>query len=106
MRGYAFVLLYLFSLTLILKSPFNGVLVWYAFSLGNFHTLIWDPTLESLPYAYAIAILTFIVWLYSPTDKVKLPLTPQVILTILFALWMTMTSIFGLAPDVWDKWMW
>jgi probable O-glycosylation ligase (exosortase A-associated) len=106
MRGYAFIVLYLFSLTLIFKSPFNGVLVWYAFSLGNFHTLIWDSSLSTLPYAYPIAILTCVVWLLSRTEKIKLPLTPQVILTILFALWMTVTSFFGLAPDVWDKWVW
>src|SRR6516164_1549404 len=106
MRGYAFLLLYLCSLMLIFRTPFNGVLVWYAFSLGNFHTLIWDSSLSTLPYAYPIAILTCVVWLLSRTEKIKLPLTPQVILTILFALWMTVTSFFGLAPDVWDKWVW
>ena len=106
MRGYAFILLYLCSLTLIFKAPFNGVLVWYAFSLGNFHTLIWDSSLATLPYAYPIAILTAVLWLFSRSEKKKLPLTPQVILTILFALWMTVTSFFGLAPDVWDKWIW
>ena len=52
MRGYAFLLVYLYSLRLIFKSPFNGVLVWYAFSFGNFHTLIWD--------AYVIAILAIL----------------------------------------------
>jgi len=106
MRGYAFLLVYLCSLTLILKTPFNGVLVWYAFSFGNFHTLIWDPSLATLPYAYVIAILTGISWLFSGTEKKKLPVTPQVILTILFSLWITITSYFALAPgeDVWSKW--
>src|SRR6516164_7556183 len=106
MRGYAFLLLYLCSLMLIFRTPFNGVLVWYAFSLGNFHTLIWDPSLATLPYAYVIAILTGISWLFSGTEKKKLPVTPQVILTILFSLWITITSYFALAPgeDVWSKW--
>ena len=58
MRGYAFLLVYLWSLRLILKTPFNGVLVWYAVSFGNFHTLIWDYTLSTLPYAYVVAIVT------------------------------------------------
>jgi putative inorganic carbon (HCO3(-)) transporter len=106
MRGYAFLLVYLWSLTLIFKTPFNGVLVWYAFSLGNFHTLIWDRSLATLPYAYGIAIATGVSWLFSRTEKKKLPVTPQVILTILFSLWITITSLFALAPeeDVWFKW--
>jgi probable O-glycosylation ligase (exosortase A-associated) len=108
MRGYAFLLVYLWSLALIFKTPFNGVLVWYAFSFGNFHTLIWDPSLATLPYAYVIAIVTGVSWLFSRTEKKKLPLTPQVILTILFSLWITVTSFFALAPagEVWDKWIW
>ena len=108
MRGYAFFLLYLCSLALIFTGPFNGVLVWYAFSLGNFHTLIWDTSLATLPYAYPIAILTCFSWLGSRREKKKLPLTPQVILTILFSLWMTITSFYALAPeyDPWNKWLW
>ena len=108
MRGYAFLLVYLWALTLIFKSPFNGVLVWYTFSLGNFHTLIWNPAIATLNYAYPIAILTCISWLFSRGEKKKLPLTPQVVLTILLMLWMTITSFFGLVPSevVWDKWNW
>ena len=108
MRGYAFLLVYLWSLTLILKTPFNGVLVWYAVSFGNFHTLIWDYTLSTLPYAYVVAIVTGISWLFSRTEKKKLPATPLVILTILFSLWVTITSLFALPPeeDVWFKWTW
>jgi putative inorganic carbon (hco3(-)) transporter len=106
MRGYAFLLLFVCSLALIVKSPFNGVLVWYAFSFGNFHTLIWDSSLVSLNYAYIIAVLTIVAWLLSPAERKKLPVTPQVILTILFSLWITITSFRALRPDdaVWDKW--
>jgi probable O-glycosylation ligase (exosortase A-associated) len=107
MRGYAFLLLFVCSLALIVKSPFNGVLVWYAFSFGNFHTLIWDSSLVSLNYAYVIAILTIASWLLSPAERKKLPVTPQVILAILFSLWITITSFNALRPDdaaVWDKW--
>jgi len=107
MRGYAFLLVFLLSLTLIFKSPFNGVLVWYVFSLGNFHTLIWNPAIATLNYAYLIAILTCVSWLFSRAEKKQLPLTPQVILTILFMLWMTITSFFAaLGPTAWEKWDW
>lgn len=105
MRGLVFFLAFISSLPLIFVSPFNGVLIWYAFSLGNFHTLIWGP-LASLNYAYIIAVLTCLSWVFSRTEKKRLPLTPLVVLTLLFSLWVTITSCFALAPaeDVWTKW--
>jgi putative inorganic carbon (HCO3(-)) transporter len=106
MRGLLFFLLFLSSVPFILfVSPFYGVLAWYVFSLGNFHTLVWGP-LSNLYYAWIIAILTCISWLCSRTDPKRLPLTPPVVLTLLFALWMTITSLVALAPsdDVWREW--
>jgi putative inorganic carbon (hco3(-)) transporter len=106
MRGLLFFMVFVSSLPLIFVTPFNGVLIWYAFSLGNFHTLIWGP-FAFLNYAYIIAILTCISWLFSRTEKIRLPMTPLVVLTLLFSLWMTITSCFALAPaeDVWEKWV-
>src|SRR5215469_16379988 len=106
MRGIAFLLLFLASLPLIFVSPFYGVLIWYVFSLGNFHTLTWGY-LDNLYYAYVIALLTCFSWMVSPKDRKQLPLTPLVVLTLLFSLWMTITSCFALAPaaDVWDRWV-
>jgi probable O-glycosylation ligase (exosortase A-associated) len=104
MRGLLFLVVFMASLPLIFVSPFNGVLIWYIFSLGNFHTLSWG-FLSNLYYAYIIAILTCVSWLFS-AEKKRVPLTPLVILTLLFSLWMTITSIFAVAPAtlVWDKW--
>src|ERR1700730_11250275 len=106
MRGIIFFLIFLSSLQLIFVSPFYGVLIWYVFSLGNFHTLTWG-VLGNLYYAYIIAILTCISWAISPIEQKRLPLTPLVVLTLLFSLWMTITSCFALAPaeDVWDRWV-
>jgi probable O-glycosylation ligase (exosortase A-associated) len=105
MRGFVFFLVFMSSLPLIFVSPFNGVLIWYAFSLGNFHTLTWG-FFSNLYYAYIIAILTCFSWMISPAEKKQLPLTPLVVLTLLFSVWMTITSLFALAPeeDVWAKW--
>ena len=106
MRGFAFFLVFVSSLPLIFISPFNGVLAWYVFSLGNFHTLIWGGPFSGLNYAYVIAVLTCLSWVASRTDKKQLPITPLVTLTLLFSLWITFTSWFALAPseDVWAKW--
>src|SRR5713101_5667520 len=105
MRGFVFFLVFISSLPLVFVSPFNGVLMWYVFSLGNFHTLTWG-FFSNLYYAYIIAILTCFSWMISPAEKKQLPLTPLVVLTLLFSAWMTITSLFALAPaeDVWNKW--
>src|SRR5205823_3652464 len=106
MRGYIFFLLFVSSLPMIFVSPFNGVLIWYAFSFGNFHTLTWG-VLENLNYAYIIVILTCISRLISRGDKKQLPVTPILVLTFLFSLWMTLSSFAALSPaeDVWDRWL-
>lgn len=106
MRGLLFFLAFISSLPLIFVTPFNGVLIWYVFSLGNFHTLIWGGPFSTLNYAYVIAILTCISWMMARTEKKQLPITPLVILTLIFSFWITFTSFFALAPseDVWTKW--
>src|SRR5207302_3966506 len=98
MRGLLFFLVFTASLPLIIVSPFNGVLIWYVFSLGNFHTLAWG-FFSDLYYAYIIAILTCMSWLFCRAEKKRVPMTPLVILTLIFSLWMTITSIFALAPE-------
>lgn len=105
MRGFAFFLAFISGLPFILMSPFNGVLAWYAFSLGNFHTMTWG-FFSNLNYAYILAIVTCISWLFSRTEPKRLPLTPVAVLTLLLSAWMTLTSFFALAPsdDVWGKW--
>src|SRR5215471_11621447 len=91
MRGFVFFLLFLSSLPFVFVSPFNGVLLWYVFSLGNFHRLTWG-FFSNLPYAYIIAIVTCISWAIS-REKKQVPLTPLVVLTLLFAVWITITSV-------------
>src|ERR1700758_4414415 len=99
MRGLLFFLAFLSSIPFILfVSPFYGVLTWYVFSLGNFHTVTWG-FLSNLYYAWIIAFLTCISWLLSRTDPKRLPLTPPVVLTLVFALWMTVTSLVALGPS-------
>src|SRR5690348_9008073 len=107
MRGLFFFMVFVASLPLIFVSPFYGVLAWYVFSLGNFHTLIWGGPFAGLNYAYLIAVLTCLSWVFSRTEPKQLPLTPLAMLTLLFSVWVTFTSWFALAPaeDVWGKWI-
>jgi putative inorganic carbon (hco3(-)) transporter len=105
MRGLLFLSAFVSSVPFIFRSPFNGVLAWYAFSLSNAHTLIWG-SVSNLYYAWIISILTGISWLISRSDPKRLPLTPLVILTLLFALWMTITTLFavGVSEEVVPEW--
>jgi hypothetical protein len=80
-RGLAFFLVFVSSLPFIFVSPFYGVLIWYGFSLGNFHTLIWGGPFAAVNYAYVIAILTGASWVFSRKDKIQLPITPLVVMT-------------------------
>jgi probable O-glycosylation ligase (exosortase A-associated) len=107
MRGIGFFMVFVACLPFIFVSPFNGVLAWYVFSLGNFHTLIWGGPFAGLNYAYVIAVLTCLSWCFSRTDQKRLPITSLVTLTLLFSIWITITSWFALAPgeDVWNKWI-
>src|SRR5437764_10896485 len=106
MRGLFFFMVFAASLPLIFVSPFNGVLAWYIFSLGNFHTLIWGGPFANLNYAYIIAILTCVSWALSRSEKKQIPITPLVTVVLLFSVWITITSCFALAPGdlVWGKW--
>ena len=105
MRGFLFLLIFISCLPLVFVSPFYGVLIWYVFSLGNFHTLTWG-VLGDLHYAYIIAIVTCFSWAISRKELKKLPFSPLVTLTLLFSIWMTITSFSALGPsdDVWRQW--
>ena len=104
MRAILFLLVFLSSLPFIFVSPFYGVLIWYAYSFGGFQTLTWGA-LNNLYLAYVITTLTGISWVFSRTEKIRLPVTPLVVLTLLFSLWMTITSSFALGPSevVWGS---
>jgi putative inorganic carbon (hco3(-)) transporter len=97
------------SIPLIFVNPFNGVIAWYIFSLGNFNRVIWG-FFADFNYGYIIAIVTCISWLIS-REKKSLPLTPLSVTTLLFMGWITITSfvaadsIFpGRAALVWSQW--
>src|SRR6516162_5911718 len=114
MRGLVFLVAFIASIPLIFVNPFNGVLVWYVFSLGNFHTVTWG-VFGGLYYGYIIAIATCLSWMLS-REKKSIPLTPLSVMTLLFMVWITMTTVAAAsaAPDrvklagydweIWNQW--
>jgi putative inorganic carbon (HCO3(-)) transporter len=108
MRGLVFLLAFFASIPLTFVSPFNGVIAWYVFSLGNFHTITWG--LPGLNYGYVIAIATCFSWMISH-EKKWLPLTPLSVMALLFMVWITITSFVAAdsifpfrAEVVWSQW--
>jgi putative inorganic carbon (HCO3(-)) transporter len=110
MRDIVFLAAFVSSIPLIFVSPFNGVIVWYAFSLGNFHTLTWGSS-GGFYYGYIIAISTGISWMIS-REKKSLPLTPLSVMTLIFMVWITITTVAanpiatipGHAWELWNQW--
>src|SRR5215469_14814406 len=108
MRGIVWITLFVSSLPFVFVSPFNGVQLWYVFSLGNFHTLVWG-FFADLYYGYIIALVTCFSWLISREPK-KLPITPLVVLTLAFSIWITITSLAAAAgyeyraANIWSMW--
>src|SRR3974390_2030449 len=91
MRGLVFLSAFIASIPLIFVSPFNGAIVWYIFSLGNFNRYTWG-VFGDLYYGYIIAIVTCFSWMIS-REKKSLPLTPLSVTTLLFMVWITITSL-------------
>jgi putative inorganic carbon (hco3(-)) transporter len=110
MRGIVFLAAFISSIPLIFVSPFNGVIVWYVFSLGNFHTVTWG-VFGGLYYGYIIAIATCVSWMLSRENK-SLPLTPLSVMTLIFMVWITLTTVAansaatipGHAWVLWNQW--
>jgi len=103
MRGILLVIIVASGLVVTLRFPFVGILLWQWISLMNPHKLVWGP-LMTMPTA-AIVDVTTIVSLLASREKKLPPLDGTTILFFLILLWMSVTTLFALAPWalVWDK---
>jgi len=87
----------------MLRRPAIGALVFMWISIMNPHRLAYGPA-HDFPFAALVAGITMFGLLFTKEPR-KYPFTPLSVLLILFALWMTLTSLFGLLPDaVWREW--
>jgi putative inorganic carbon (HCO3(-)) transporter len=86
------------SLPYILKKPDIGVLMWVWISVMNPHTLSWGFA-ASFPFAAIIAGTTLISLLFTKHPK-NLPLTPVTQVFIAFVLWINVSTLFALQPEL------
>ena len=103
MRDILVVLIVFGSLPFIFKRPYIGVLMWVWMSVMNPHTQAWGFA-TSFPFAAIIAGVTMVSLIFSREPK-NLPLIPAIWVFIAFVLWMNVTTIFAIYPDlVYGQW--
>src|SRR5881628_2085455 len=87
----------------MLRWPWVGVMFWVWFGLMNPQRMTFGAG-DSFPFAALIAAATLIGVLVSPARaRVKAP--REMIVLLMLAAWMTMTTFFALNPDAaWPAW--
>ncbi|MBV1914288.1 MAG: putative O-glycosylation ligase, exosortase A system-associated [Pseudomonadales bacterium] len=86
------------SLLLILRKPYIGILVWSWLSYMNPHRLSWGFAYD-MPFAQIVAITLFTSMLFSK-DRKSIPLNSITIVWAAFLLWMTITTLVAIYPDI------
>ena len=97
MRDIAILLFVLGSLPFILKRPWYGIMLWVWLGVMNPHKLSWGFAYD-FPFAQLVAVITLLALIFEGR-KWQFPWGPPTVFLLLFALWMTVSSIFALYPD-------
>jgi len=87
----------------IFKRPVVGALAYALVSLMNPHRLTYGPAYD-FPFAMLLCAFTCLSLLIS-REKKKIPMTAPIVVLMLFSVWMTVTTLFALEPDLaWKEW--
>lgn len=88
---------------MVLKRPAFGVVVFAWISIMNPHRLTYGSA-KDFQFAAIIAVATMAAMLFSKEPR-RYPWTPVTILILVFATWMTLTTLFALSPTLaWLEW--
>ena len=100
----ALVAIFLFGwIPLILAKPWTGALAWAVISYFNPHRLTWGFAYH-LPWGMILGGTTLFAWIFSK-EKKSFPLTAPSIMLIIFTIWVSITTLFALDPDLAiEKW--
>jgi putative inorganic carbon (HCO3(-)) transporter len=102
-RAIFLLLLFLGILVRTVGAPQAGVLGWTWLTLMTPNQLVWG-FVSTLPLNLILAIVTLICWGLSPEPK-RLPLNLAMGLWLSFMVYITLTTVFALAPDLaWERW--
>jgi len=91
------------SIPFMLKRPALGAIMFAWISLMNPHRLTYGAAYD-FPFA-ALMTAVIVASLLMTKSERSVPRTPVTITLLLFCVWMTITSVFALEPDVaWTEW--
>ncbi len=103
MRDIALIIIFFGFLSFVFTRPYVGAYIWTWLSLMNPHRLTFGFAF-SFPFAQITAIVTLISMLASK-EPMRIPWTRETILLLIFILWMFLTTIYSLHPDLaWHQW--
>ena len=97
-------LIFVFGLIpMVVMRPHVGILLWAWISYMNPHRLTWGLAYD-FSFALLIAAATFAGWLFSRERKIP-PGDPVTVLIVGLAVWVSITTLFAIAPDAaYEKW--
>ena len=105
MRDIALLAFFIIAVPFMLKRPSLGVIMWIWLSVMNPHRLTYGFAYD-MQFAALTAAVTFAGLCLSKEEK-SLPLTPPVIVMLMFTVWMCLTSLFpfhdGSGYDMWSR---
>lgn len=85
------------AIPFIIRRPQVGIYIWSWLSYMNPHRFSWGFA-YSFPFSMVIGITTIVSTLFSK-EKVKFPVMPISILLVVFAIWVSLTTLTALNPD-------
>ncbi len=86
------------SLPFILSKPYIGIYMWSWLGYMNPHRLAWGFAYD-FPFAFIVGIVTLVALVFSREPK-RVPWTRESIVLLLLILWMLVTTIFSLYPQL------
>src|SRR5688500_3656513 len=98
MRDILVTLIVFGLLPTIFKKPHRGALMWVWISVMNPHIQGWGFA-TSFPFAAIIGGVTLITLLATKEPK-NLPITPLTRIFIAFVLWMNVSTVFSIYPEL------
>ena len=98
MRDLYITLIVFGLLPAVLMRPYIGVLLWTWLSLMAPHRLSWGFSFD-FPFVQVIALVSFVGYLVSK-EKKSFPIASPTVVFILFTLWVCVTTVFALSPEM------
>jgi probable O-glycosylation ligase (exosortase A-associated) len=104
MRSF-FLLLAIFALLPVaFLKPHVGILLWSWLAYMNPDELVWGAA-QQVPFSMLVAVVTLLGWTFSREPK-TIPINSVTILLVAFCIWIGVTTIFAILPDLaFKKWV-